>query len=394
MDHAPHLRTLHTYLARETLAALVMTVMVCTFVLLLGNALKEILPFIVRGQVSLRFVAQSVGLLVPWVWVFALPAGMLTATLLLFGRFSADQEYTAVRASGISLLSLSTPVLLLSLVLCGISALINLQFGPYCRVAYKSLLGRLAAEFSAGYLQERTPIKDFPDHIFYIGKNQKGELQDIWIFKMSNQTNLEQTIHAQRGKLQVDGPNKRLLLTLYDGQGLAVTGNQPSGSFEETSIEISLDRQKQGESSASIDDMTFSQLRRELVSWEQRLSMPLDARGLTPQQRVAKRREIEQLRREFIAPIVFYMHRQVALSFACFGFTLVGIPLAIRVHRRETNVGLALSLILVAIYYGFSLFAQSLNNRPEYLPHLLIWIPNFVFQSIGGFLLWRTNRGL
>ena len=88
-----------------------MTVLVFTFVLLLGNVIKEILesdhpaarppsawPACHSAADSLRtgFLAAH---------------GMFTAALLVFGRFSADQELTAARASGISLISLVTPVL-------------------------------------------------------------------------------------------------------------------------------------------------------------------------------------------------------------------------------------------------------------------------------------------
>jgi lipopolysaccharide export system permease protein len=384
------MKTLHKYLTRQVLASLLLGMAVFTFVLLIGDGLKEILPLLIGGQVRFGTVLKAIGLLIPFFWVYALPMGLLTATLLVFGRFSADQELNAARASGISLLSLITPVLLLSLFCCGLSAWINMDLGPRSRVAFKDLLFRAQADLMRVQLPERQFIRDIPGYIIYVDKNHDGDLQDVMVFILQNETNVTTTIRAPHGRLKAYPKDKQLTFDLLNAQMVKInpTGSVTiSSSKGWSSYTYQLPAAESHPYHPAISDMTFWQLSDELDDLNRKLSLPpsLDESSLG---------EVQKQRGDLMEPIRVEMNRQVAFSFACFSFTLIGIPLGIRVHRRETNVGVAIALMLVLIYYAFIMLGESLSARPEFAPHLIFWLPNFIFQAVGAVLLWRANRGI
>jgi lipopolysaccharide export system permease protein len=384
-------KTLHTYLVRQILASLLITVGVFTFVLLLGNVLREILSLLLHRQASFGLVAQAIGLLIPFVWAFALPMGMLTATLLIFGRFSADQELTAVRASGVSLLSLITPILLLSIALCALSALVNMEIAPRCRVAYRGLLARLTTELANMQLPEGRFIHEFKGFIFFVGRNQKQDLENVMVYQLEDETNVIRTVRAPRGRVELDQVNRRVNVELFDAKSVFADGVTAKG---DVSLELPLDASTNRVEAARVDEMTFGQLWDELRRLD-RLGHQRVLKGKQPKAYLTATMNWLRIQQaDLTSPVRYQIHRQVAFSFACFGFTLVGIPLGIRVHRRETNVGIAIALGLVAVYYSFLLLGQAMEMRSEWAPHLLVWIPNFIFQAVGAVLLWRANRGM
>lgn len=368
-----------------------MTMLVFTFVLLLGNLLQEILPLLVNGEASFLMVAKALVLLIPFVFAFALPMAMLTSTLLVFGRFSADQELTAARASGISLISLASPILMLGLMLCGVSALINMYVAPQCRVAYNDLRFDMRSALANFKLPEGYPI-DLPAQTngvsvsVYTRKNHNNNLQDVVVCRVEQETNVTRVL-APNGRYEVDTNNNKLRLYLTN-----FTMISPNGLASGEEWPLSVDLKAGGKNTVSITDMTFDQLRDELQKWNHSAPLPLSA-GRDPEP-AKKKAAMQKALIDLSESIRVQLHRQVAFSFACFGFTLIGIPLGIRVHRRETNIGVAMALGLVAVYYTFLLVGQSLSSHVEYAPHLLMWVPNLIFQAFGAVLLWRANRGI
>ena len=462
------MKTLHWYLLKQVMATLVLTVCVFTAVLLMGNAMKEVLALVVKGQAPLIGIAKAFGLLIPFVISFSLPMGLLTAMLLVFGRFSADQELMAARTAGVSLISLVTPILLFSVALSGLSALINLKIAPECRASYKSLIYDLAISNPATLLSENTFVTEVPGHVIYIGKLDKDpEQPHKWTMKNILLNRIEdgeliQRIRAARGEVEYLDAEKRYIFRLFDAQmnirsdklavifgGDPVESNPDTNgsaetppSFPETPewmpmaggeivLPIELAEMEKRIFKPKLNYLTFGQLRREfkrhgeivnvddaskvaLIHYstihapaaEMELAVTRNGEEIgrvrttgenTPAHLVVKilsgdiqvgdRIELDR------TPLKVQLHRQVSFSFAAIGFTLISIPLGIRAHRRETTAGLAMALVLILSDYGFVSLGHALEGKPHLYPHFIVWIPVFLFQAIGSWMLWRTNRG-
>ena len=71
---------------------------------------------------------------------------------------------------------------------------------------------------------------------------------------------------------------------------------------------------------------------------------------------------------------------------------LLGLPLAIRTSRRETSIGLFLSVILAGVFFLAIIFFESLDKFPQFYPQYLLWMPNIIFQILGAVMTYRISR--
>jgi lipopolysaccharide export system permease protein len=303
-------------------------------------------------------------LLIPFVLSFSLPIASLTATLLVFSRFSADQELTAARAGGISLAALVSPILALSAVFAVLCAVFNCELGPASRIEFKRLRDSLVRSSSTTAVTEGRYI-EIGNWTLYAHKVRGDRLADVRLFVLTNGI-CSMDVSAEDGEIRRDATGNPSALVLHNFQGMVKLSDQWQGTAgDEYTYDFPPYRPASDEP-PQLNEMTFGQLAAE-----------------------RRRREAEQID---VTPIVVQMHRQAAFSFASIGFTLVGIPLGIRAHRRETNIGVAIALLLMLLYYSFFVLGIALETKPKLHPQLLMWAPNFLFQIVGAWMLWRADR--
>ena len=263
--------TVHRHVLKEILVATGMAMALFVFVLLVGNALRDIVQLLAAGKLSLAVCTKLLLLLIPYVTAYALPLGMLAGTLIAVGRLAADQEITAMKSAGLSLYHIAAPVFLIALVAMVFGVLVNLHYGPQSRLAYKQLLASAISENPLGFIEAKRFIHEFPGYVIYMGAREGQQMQDFWIWELDEQKRVKLFLRAAEGVLDLDRDKNQLILTLKNGTAEKRNDQSPedfisnpvrSLYFGELPIALSLDKilGSHLQRRVRLKEMTFAQL--------------------------------------------------------------------------------------------------------------------------------------
>src|ERR1051325_7022210 len=103
------MKIIDRYVIRQVLTPFAIGLMVFTFLLIIPALIEQAETFVAKG-VSALVVLRLMATLIPQALALTIPMSLLLGLLIGFGRLSADREFVAMQACGISLTRLLRPV--------------------------------------------------------------------------------------------------------------------------------------------------------------------------------------------------------------------------------------------------------------------------------------------
>ncbi len=364
------MNTIHRHVTREFLMTMGVAVGVLTFAMVGARVIKEVFDLLTQG-VPLIFVFWFMLYSLPMLLSLTLPFGILVATMLVFGRMSADNEITAMRACGVSVLQIIAPLIVLTFAFTCLSLWLQIVIGPKFADAAKDLMREVAVEHPIALLKS-SEDNELGDYIINVSEiTPDGRMRGIQIFEFNaDKSWIRKDITAQTGLIELDREARVMTVVLFKAnyQDYDAPDAMPKRGISER-IQIPFRY-----------DEAFNQ--RRLTQRPRYMQLP----------HLFGRIMLEARRGNDITYLLVELNKRIALGLSPLSFLLLGIPMAIRTSRRETSVGLFLSVILGGAYYFSIIFFEVLGDRPALYPQVLLWIPNVGYQLGGCYFIWRISR--
>ena len=365
------MRLLDRYLIREALAPFLIGLLVFTFMLVVPFLIEYAESFISKG-VPVQIVLRVMATLLPSALALTIPMSLLLGLLVGFGRLSADREFVAMQACGVSTLRLLRPVGALSVLGCLATGYIMLVAVPDANQRFREITFGIVVARAEGEVRPRTFFEDFPDLVVYARDVplSGGGWNDV--FMADNRPGQPPATYlARQGRIVIDAEMQTLELVLLEGTRHTADA---AGAYEVFQFDELL-------------------LRLDPATVFPREGPPLGAREMSIAQLRVRAAELEA---EGIYPHseYFEIQKKFSIPVACLVFGLIGLALGVSNRRDGKLASFVLGISVIFVYYVLLWFGQSLVRGHVVPPWLAAWMPNIVLGGFGALLfVWRDRVG-
>jgi len=217
------------HILREHIAPFIYSLVVITG-LFLVDFVVQILDSILTKGLAWRVVIELFILNAAWMLALSVPMSVLVASLMAFGRMSADGEIDAMRAAGLHPAKMLLPGLLLGAALAGGLTWFNDRILPQANFRAASLREDISRKRPAVMLQPRTMIQDFDGFRLWLGANDNvtDSLHDITIYQLDRTGGQPTVITAKGGRVKLDSTQDAWIFSLRDGETHSPDKDKPA----------------------------------------------------------------------------------------------------------------------------------------------------------------------
>jgi lipopolysaccharide export system permease protein len=304
----------------------------------------------------------------PQVMVYTFPMSILLSSLQVFSTLSNNNEITAIRSAGISLIRIVLPALFFGIIISLVTMFFSESLVPNANLYVEYTMSKARNEYKP-VMRTSVNIPQYENgqlkRTVNAGSIYKEKMQDVTVTEYTDGF-LERVIFADNADF-VAGQGWQFnngILYIFKKE----TDSLTRILFEKelinlrvspTDINVILEKSQS-------DQLSFFKLREQI-----------NKRKKTGQDTIKLQVEL------FV---------KTSLPFACFIFMLLGAPMGLNPQRKSNAVGIGISLLIVMLYYMLMALGEWLGIINVVPPLLAAWLPNILIGIVGLYLLIKKSR--
>ena len=212
------MRLIARYLLRQLFAPFCYSLAAMTSLMLLNQIARRFGSLVGKG-LSWGVIAEVFVLSLPFILAMTIPMAVLLAVLYAMSHLAADNEVTALRASGVSVPQILRPLLVWGVLMSALTFLFVDQVLPETNARLRGLLIDIGRKKPTFELREQV-INEVPPSKFFLRSGRidgaTGRLRGVTIYDVGDE-HVRRVIYADSGLMAYAPGGRDLTLQLYHG---------------------------------------------------------------------------------------------------------------------------------------------------------------------------------